>query len=165
MQVHYSITQMCDVAHTLGIDLYKSVMSHKLKDKTLPNEFYRNRFQGDNKQSFEELISMGYADQDMWQDLHFYYITKEGIKQFRKQFYDMVNYKPAKQRDLNYLKHRINFYCDFYHYKFGEDNSNHIISTYLNYWIKKYKVSHTTEDTIKTFHTELKRYYKKGLLN
>lgn len=77
----------------------------------------------------------------------------------------MVNYKPTKLRDLSYLKHKINFYCDYYNYHFCDDNSQHIIDAYLNYWIKKYYVSHTTEDTIKMFKNELNSYYKKGLLN
>lgn len=71
----------------------------------------------------------------MWQDLPFYFVNEIGEKQFRKQFSELANYKPVKLRDLSYLKHRINFYCDFYNYHFCDNNSKHIIDAYLNYWI------------------------------
>lgn len=157
--------QMILFSHTFGIDLFKSVMSHKLKDKILPNEFYRNRYQAKYDEEFEKLISIGFAEKTKWQDLPFYYVNESGEKQFRKQFSELVIYKPTKLRDLAYLKHRINFYCDFYNYHFCDDNSKHIINAYLNYWIKKQYVSHTTEDTIKMFKNELNSYYKRGLLN
>lgn len=159
-----TLKQMFQVAHAFGIDLYKAAMSHKLKDKTLPKEFYRNRFQKENDDVFEELVSVGYAKKSKWQDLPFYHVTAEGEVQFRKQFAEIVNYKPKKQRDLEYLKHRINFYCYYRLYHFCDDNSKHIINAYLNYWVKKYRVSHTTEDTILKFKSELASYCKRGLL-
>lgn len=110
------------------------------------------------------MVSIGYAEKTKWQDLPFYQVTNEGEKQFRKQFIEIANYKPKKERNLAYLKHRINFYCSYRYYHFCDDNSEHIISAYLNYWVKKYKVSHTTEDTILRFKNELASYYKRGLL-
>lgn len=160
-----TLKQMFQIAHAFGIDLFKSAISHKLKDKTLPVEFYRNRFQVEHDVVFEELINIKYAGKTKWQDLPYYYVTDEGEKQFRKQFVEIVNYKPKKERDLPYLKHRINFYCSYHNYRFCDDNSKHIINTYLNYWIKKYEVSHTTEDTILRFKNELSSYYKQGLLS
>lgn len=159
-----TIKQMTLIAQAFGINLFNAILSHKLKDKILPNEFYRNRFQEKYNEEFEKLISIGFANKTMWQDLPFYYVNEIGEKQFRKQFSELVNYKPTKLRDLNYLKCRINFYCEFYNYHFCDDNSEHIIDAYLNYWVKKHRVSHTTEDTIKMFKNELKSYYKKGLL-
>lgn len=161
---NYTLDQICDVAHSLGIDLYKAAMSHQRKDKILPDEFYRNRFQADHNQNLEDLIEIGYVIKSKWQELNYYCITKEGIKQFRKQFQEIVNYVPIPERDLNYLKHRLNFYCDYHYYKFGEDNADTIISNYLNYYIKKHHVSHTTEDVIKTFKKELKDALKKGFI-
>ena len=113
---------------------------------------------------FDELVCLGYAKKSKWQDLPFYYVTDDGEKQFRKQFFEITNYKPKKERNLAYLKHRINFYCSYRYYRFCDDNSEHIISAYLNDWVKKYKVSHTTEDTIMTFKNELASYYKRSLL-
>jgi hypothetical protein len=159
-----TIKQMFQIAHAFGIDLFRAAISHKLKDKTLPNEFYRNRYQKEHDEVFEELVSIGYAEKTKWQDLPFYHVTDDGEKQFRRQFFEIVNYKPKKERDLAYLKHRINFYCSYSNYRFCDDNSEHIISAYLNYWVKKYKVSHTTEDTIIRFKNELASYYKQGLL-
>lgn len=157
--------QMFQIAHAFGIDLFKSVMSHKLKDKILPKEFYRNRFQKEYDEIFEELITLGYAEKTKWQDLPFYIVTDEGEKQFRKQFNEIVNYKPKEFRDLEYLKRRINFYCSFYNYHFCDDNSKHIIDYYLNYWIDGKYVSHTTKDVILKFKSELNSYYKRGIIN
>lgn len=122
-----TLKQMSLIAHAFGIDLFYSIMSHKLKDKILPNEFYRNRYQAKYDEEFEKLISIGFADKTMWQDLPFYFVNEIGEKQFRKQFSELANYKPVKLRDLSYLKHRINFYCDFYNYHFCDNNSKHII--------------------------------------
>lgn len=158
------LPQMIQIAHAFGIDLFKSAMSHKLKDKTLPKEFYRNRYQKDIDTVFDTLVVLGYAKKAQWQDLYFYSVTDAGEEQFRKQFTEMVNYKPKKLRELAYLKHRINFYCSYRYYHFCEDNSKHVISAYLNYWIKKQRVSHTTEDTIMRFRNELASYYKQGIL-
>lgn len=162
--IELNLKQISKIAHAFGVDLFKAAISHKLKDKTLPVDFYRNRFQTEHDDVFEELIAIGYAEKSKWQDLPFYHVTSDGEKQFRKQFAEIVNYKPKKERDLVYLKHRINFYCSYYHYRFCDDNSEHIISAYLNYWIKKYHVSHTTEDTIVMFKNELASYYKRNLL-
>lgn len=161
---NYTLEQIFDVAHSLGIDMYKAAMSHQRKDKILPDQFYRNRFQADHNQNLEDLIEDGYVTKQKWQDLGYYSITEKGIRQFRKQFEEIVNYVPIPQRDLNYLKHRLNFYCDYNYYRFGEDNAQVIIDNYLNYYIKKYRVSHTTEDVIKTFKKELKDALKKGFI-
>jgi hypothetical protein len=159
-----TLKQMFQIAHAFGIDLFKAAISHKLKDKTLPVLFYRNRFQKEYDEVFEELVTIGYAEKKKWQDVPFYHVTDEGEKQFRKQFIEIVNYKPEKERDLAYLKHRINFYCSYRYYYFCDDNSEHIISAFVNYYVKRYKVSHTTEDTIIRFKNELLSYYNRGLL-
>lgn len=159
-----TLKQMSQIAHAFGVDLFRAAMSHKLKDKTLPKEFYRNRYQKEHDEVFEELVTIGYAQKAKWQELSFYHVSNDGEIQFRKQFAEIVNYKPEKQRDLVYLKHRINFYCSWCCYRFCDDNSSHVISAYLHYWLKKYRVSHTTEDTITKFKTELKFHYKNGTL-
>lgn len=156
---------MDQIAHALGIDLYNAMLSHKLKDKTLPKEYYRNRFQKDYDNTFEELIKLGYAEKAKWQDLQYYYVTEIGKIAFNNQFMCMVNYKPKILRDLDYLKHRINFYCDWCNYRFCDDNSKHIITEYLHKWNNGYYVSHTTKDVILKFKNELNWFRKKGLLN
>lgn len=159
-----SLKQMNQIAHALGIDLFKAVMSNKLKDKKLPVEFYRNRYQHENDSIFEELILLGLADKAKWQDLTFYSVNKAGEEKFREQYANLVEYKPLKDRDLSYLRNKINFYCDFYGYRFGSDNFEHVISAYNNYWLKKYKVSHTTEDTILRFKSDLSYYHRKNII-
>lgn len=161
----FNVIQMCQIAHALGIDLYKANKSHKKKDKTLPSVFYRNRFQIKHDDSFEEIVSMNYAVKTEWQDLPFYFVNVDGVLQFRKQFAEMFEYKPLLKRDLEYLKKRINIYCDLYNYKFGGDNATHVFSAYVNYYINSYKVSCTTQDVITEFKKELNSYYKKGLLS
>lgn len=155
---------MLRIANTLGIDLLQAVLSDKLKDKQLPIEFYRNRYQKENDDILNELVLCGIAVKDKWQDLMFYSITDDGIKQFRKQYEILVNYKPKKEQDLSYLKNKINFYCDFYNYRFCVDNSEHIIEYYKKYFIYGDYISHTTEDCIMQFKKELRSYYKRGLI-
>ena len=159
-----NLKEMLQISHAFGIDLFRSMLSDKLKDKKLPDIFYRNRYQKEHDDIFEELILKGFAEKTKWQDLPYYYVNVSGEEQYRKQYNDMVKYKPSKERDLEYLKNKINFYCDYYNYRFCSDNSEHIISAYINYWIKKYRVSHTTEDTILKFKNELEKYYKMGIL-
>jgi hypothetical protein len=160
----FTFKQMLQISHAFGIDLFKAVMSDKLKDKKLPDIFYRNRYQTENDNIFEELVLNGFAEKAKFQDLPYYFVNESGENKYREQYNEFVKYKSLKDRDLEYLKNKINFYCSFYNYRFGDDNSKHIISAYLNYWIKKHYVSHTTEDTILHFKNELKSYYKRGLL-
>lgn len=159
-----TLKQLLQISHTLGINLFRAVMSHKLKDKKLPKEFYRNRFQAKHDDVFEELVSLGFAKKSKWQDLDFYYVTEKGVEVYMEEYNKIVEYKKPDDRDLPYLKKRINFYCSYYNYRFCDDNSEHVISTYLNYWIKSYRVSHTTEDTIQNFKTDLKQYHRKKLI-
>lgn len=160
-----SLKQMLLVSHSIGVELFEAVMSDKLKDKTLPVEFYRNYFN----------VAKGSADHDSIIQLvelgimsvitdNYYRVTENGIKQFKKQFSELAIYMPKNKLDINYLKNKINFYCSFYNYKFGEDNSEHVISSYLNYYLKKYRMSHTTTDCVNRFKNELKRYNASGFL-
>lgn len=158
--------QMLYVAHSLGIDLFKAVISLKKKDKVLPKEFYRNYFNttknGGNYADIMILVNLGVMKERI---KNYYYITEEGINQFKSQYNDLVIYKPKKELDVEYLKHRINFYCMFYHYKYGGDNSEHVISYYINYYLKGHYISHTTKDVINQFKTDLKLYYKHNLIH
>jgi hypothetical protein len=155
-----SFSDMQLVSHSLGIDLFKSVMSFKLKDKKLPKTFYRNYYNASKRQAeiagIYDLIKLGYMARG---NPEYYYVTEKGIEQFRLQFSEMAIYKKKQEVDIDNLKHRINFYCSFYNYKFCDDNSRHVIDAYQNYWVKKFRVSHTTEDVIKRFRLELKRFF------
>lgn len=154
----YNKEELKKIAHSLGIRLFESVMSHNKKDKQLPNEFYRNYYQSETDNTFEKLIEKGFAVKDKRLNLNYYFITDLGIEKFRTEFAELVNYKPKKERDLNYLKNRINFYCDFYNYRFCEDNSEHVISAYVNYFLKGFYMSHTTTDCVNRFKRELRSF-------
>lgn len=154
----YNKEELKKIAHSLGIRLFESVMSHNKKDKQLPNEFYRNYYQSEMDNTFEKLIENGFAVKDKRLNLNYYFITDLGIEKFRTEFAELFNYKPKKERDLNYLKNRINFYCDFYNYRFCEDNSEHVISAYINYFLKGFYMSHTTTDCVTRFKRELRSF-------
>lgn len=157
-----SLNEMLEMSHTLGVDLFNAVVSNNRKDKILPKEFYRNRFQADNNEQLNKLCTIGCAEKSQYLGLSFYHITEKGINEYKKRYNELVEIR--KDKNIDYLKNRINFYCDFYNYKFGGNNADHIISAYTEYVIKSYRVSHTTEDVINRFKTELKSYYKEGLL-
>lgn len=154
----YNKEEIRKVAHSLGIKLFESIMSHKKKDKQLPIDFYRNYYQSEKDDTFEKLIEKGLAVKDKQMGLNYYFITHLGVQKFRTEFAELVNYRPKKERDLQYLKDRINFYCDFYCYKFGGDNSEHVISAYVNYFLKGYYMSHTTTDCVNRFKNELRTF-------
>lgn len=158
-----TLKQMLLISHSLGVDLFNAVISLKKKDKILMKEFYRNYF-NISKDSYEykeimELVDLGYMVEF---EKNYFRVTEDGINQFKKQYDELAIYKPKAEQDIPYLRHRINFYCEFYHYNFGDSgkyNFEHIHSSYINYWLKKYKVSHTTEDVILRFKNELKKFY------
>lgn len=157
-----SFSDMKLVSHSLGIDLFKSVMSFKLKDKKLPRTFYRNYYNASKRQAemvgIYDLIKLGYM---ACGNPEYYYVTEKGIEQFRLQFSEMAIYKKKQDIDIDNLKHRINFYCSFYNYKFCDDNSDHVIEYAPKYLINKEYVSHTTKDVIDRFKSELKALLKK----
>jgi len=160
--VKFSMKDMLEMSHTLGIDLFNAVVSNKRKDKILPKEFYRNRFQSDKNDILDNLCKYGCVAKTEHLGLNFYHITERGIDEYKKKYNNLVEIR--KDKNIDYLKKRINFYCEFYNYYFCNDNSKHIIEAFKDYYVNKYRVSHTTEDVINKFKTELKAYYKEGLL-
>lgn len=159
-EIPFTIEEMKKISHSLGIKLFESVMSHQLKDKILPNGLYRNFFQVPNCDVFEKLVIDGYASKKEVFEQNVYYITPKGQEKFRQEFDLLVNYQPKPKRNLTYLKHRIEFYCNFYNYKFGNDNAGHVMSAYLNYYLKGFRMSHTTTDCVERFVKELKPHFK-----
>lgn len=154
------------ISHALGVDLLKAVMSLKLRDKKYPISFYRNYYNASPRQveivGIDKLIEKGFLEQNRLNNkpVEYYHVTEKGIEEFRKEFHKYVIYKSKADQDINYLKHRINFYCTFYNYRFCDDNSEHIIDYYKKYWLNKQNVSHTTEDVIRRFEPELKKFFK-----
>lgn len=153
---NYTRAELKLVSHSLGIDLYKMVMSHKKSDKELPEDFYRNHYQTNKNDLFENLIKKGLVVKRNVMGDNVYHITLKGVEKYREEVSQEMNYQPKGSRGLDYLKQRINWYCDWYGYKFGEDNADHIISAYVNYYLEGYRMSHTTTDCVKTFKKELK---------
>ncbi|MFV5702217.1 hypothetical protein ACM55F_10125 [Flavobacterium sp. XS2P12] len=159
-EILFTVEEMKKISHSLGIQLFESVMSHQLKDKILPKEFYRNFFQVPNCEVFEKLVIDGYASKREVFEQKVYHITPKGQEKFRQEFDLLVNYQPTPKRGLIYLKHRIEFYCNFYNYKFGNDNAGHVISAYQNYYLSGFRMSHTTTDCVDRFLKELKAQFK-----
>jgi hypothetical protein len=151
----YNIEELKKISDSLGIKFFESVMSHKKRDKQLPYEFYRNHYSVENCEVLEKLIKNGFALKRQVLHQNYYSITALGIQKYRAEFAELVNYKPIKERDLDYLKSRINFYCDFYNYRFCRDNSDHVISAYVKYHLNGYYMSHTTTDCVLRFEREL----------
>lgn len=161
----YTTEELSNIAHSLGVKLFESAMSHYQKDKRLPDAFYRNFFAQRQKHPvFENLIEKGFATKRQVFDDVYYHINNAGIDKFRSEFTEIVNYQPVEKRSLEYLKHRINFYSKWYHYNFGDDNASHVISAYLNYFLKGFYMSHTTTICVKRFEKELKAAHKKGII-
>ena len=160
-----TLKQLLLISHSIGIDMFNAVMSDKLKDKTLPVEFYRNYFNTSKNSSdyveISKLVDLGIMRS---RNPDYYHVTESGLEKFKNQFSEIAIYMPKNKMDINYLKNKINFYCSFYNYKFGDDNSEHVISSYLNYYLKKFRMSHTTTDCVNRFKNELKRYNDSGFL-
>lgn len=135
------------------------------KKSILPKEFYRNYYQTDSDTTLDGLVEKGYAIKENRMGLQYYFITSECIKVFRKEFAELVNYKPAKERDENYLRKRIGIYCALQYYNFGGSNIDHIMEEYEHKYSQGIYVSHTTKDVIERFKPELKNHFKKPKLN
>lgn len=160
-----SFSELKIISHSLGIDLFNAVMSLKLKDKKLPTSFYRNYYNASERQvtisGIDNLVKRGFMET---RQKDYYHVTEKGIEQFKKQFLELAIYKPKKELNIGYLRHRINFYCTFYNYSFCENNSDHVIEYAHKYFIGREYVSHTTKDVILRFKTELKKLSKTGEL-
>jgi len=160
--IPYTLTkiQMDRIAHSLGIPFYNAMMSHRKKDKTLPKEFYRNYYQTENDSALNDLVEKGLAVKQEQRGLNYYFISDEGIELFRKEFSELIIYVPKKERDLDYLKRRINLYCNYHGYNFGDNNFQHIWDEFKDKFSKGIYVSHTTKDVCNIFKAELKRQFK-----
>lgn len=157
----FSFDELKIVSHSLGIDLFKAVISLKLKDKKLPLSFYRNYYNCSDRQAaiigINTMVENGYMET---RQKDYYHVSEKGIELFKKQFSELAIYKPKNEMNIDYLKNRINFYCTFYNYRFCDNNSEHVIEYAYKYFIGREYVSHTTKDVILRFKTELKKLSK-----
>jgi hypothetical protein len=157
MPPSFSKLELQRISHSLGINLFEAFMSHSKKAKTLPKEFYRNRYQTESDEVLDGLVENGFAVKRQHLNLIFYHITEKGIELYREDFKGIVNYKPKSERGLSYLRQRINLYCNFYNYTLRAD---YVIDEYSNKFSKGIYVSHTTKDVIVSFKSELKAHFK-----
>lgn len=156
----FSISEIKLIAHSLGIDVLAAAMSHKRIDKSLSNTFYRNYYQSNDEELFRSLVHAEYAYKISRNNLWYYHITESGIAKFKQEFKELVNYQKYPNRDIHYLRNRINFYCDWCNYNFGNDNAGHVISVYFGDYSLGHNISHTTRDCIRRFLNELKALKK-----
>lgn len=129
-EILFTSSELISISHSLGINIYHAIISHKLRDKTLPKEFYRNRFQVSKCETFDGLILKGLAGRQTIDGLNYYFVTNKGKEKFREEFKNLIVYVKPMNRTLEYLKDRINNYCFIYNYNYGEDNSAHIIGAF-----------------------------------
>ena len=162
-----SVKQLDEMAHALGISLYDALIRPKMTMRKLSKEFYRNYFQIDDSEDWNELCKNGFAGRikNNRNGSDYYYVLEFGTQYFQDFFNKHIAYKMYKDRDLEYLKFRINFYCEWhkyhFHSKFIQDNAQHIIFAYLTNWAFSGKQE---LDVIKTFDKDLRAYKKRGLL-
>lgn len=155
-----SKVQIDRIAHSLGINFYNAMMSHRKKDKTLPKEFYRNYYQSEYDNALNELVEKGLAIKEKRLGLNYYFITSAGIQLFRKEFAELIYYTPKKDRGFEYLKRRIRLYCSYQNYNFGANNFQHVWDEFKDKFSQGIYVSHTTKDVCQKFKAELKQQLK-----
>lgn len=78
------------VGHSLGINVYHCLRSKRRSDRKLPQEFYRNYFQGgEGSDSYEELLkleSSGIMVRREHIDNDYFHVTDKGKEIFRIEF-------------------------------------------------------------------------------
>lgn len=148
--------------HSIGVDLYKGVMSTLKRDKIWSSRvLYRNYFNAStnstNMTYINDLISLGYMEVIKPK---YFSVTEQGVELLEKKWKELVIIKPKSEQGEDYLRQRINFYCMFYNYKFCEDNALHILESFHRYFLHREYVSHTTRSVINAFKNELRRNLK-----
>jgi len=90
-----------------------------------------------------------------------YYVTLEGVNQFRRQFSKLAIYKKPNERDKNYLRHQINFYCQFRDYQLGDDPATWVFEDFEKYFWGGFYMSETMKDITNRFKPQLKKIFPK----
>lgn len=156
--------EMLLMAHTLGVNLLYSIKySDKKKDRVLPVTFVRN-FYGKRESDYllDSMVESELLTKKFQLGTFSFFCTPKAIIEFREAFKILCPYVPAKDRNLEYLKSKINAYCYLYNYAYSKDkskNADTIIKYYTEYFIQGEKLSHTVSDVISSFHEELKVFY------
>lgn len=165
MDMGYSPTEFHLISHALGINFYHSLMSENKKDKELPKEFYRNYYQSISHPDWERLVEKKFAVKEERMNQLYYFVTDLGMRKFRREFKTLItdNYVPVKERNLEYLKDRIDLYIKYH--AFYTFDHKHVITEYLEKASKGVYISHTTADCIQVFKRELKKYLLPQLLS
>lgn len=97
------------IGHTLGINCYHARLSKRMKDKYLPDEFYRNYYNyGLLSVEFQKMVDLGYIELYQRYDMNYFYITESGIKEFRGKFFNDVtsvfkHISKSKQKYQEYI--------------------------------------------------------------
>ena len=94
------------VAHSLGINYYNAKLSECKKDKELPIEFYRNRYNyGEFTNDMQELETAGIIQKYDKLGCTMFFVTELGITKFRDIFKAEVTdkYVPLSKSKQKYF--------------------------------------------------------------
>ena len=153
-----SVPEIKIISHSLGVSLYHNILSKKKKERVLPVEFYRNYYSHKGKDLLWSMENKGLLTKREVFGGNVFHATDKAIEIFKKDYLILVPYLPIKSQGIDYLKKKINSYCWINQYNFCEDNSNHVIQYYKEYFKEGHYVSSTTNDCILTFQKELKKW-------
>jgi hypothetical protein len=160
------------VGHTLGINTYNAELSNRKKDKSLPDEFYRNYYCccSEKDSDWEKLVVDGFAH--TWNQFSniYYGVTEKGIQIFREQFKKFVTDKfvPPSKAKQNYQEYwdseYSNSFSDFLGIQLPEEQSRKValFSSDYEYRYKSRKYSNVLGDWHK-YKKYAKISYKKTL--
>ena len=93
----------------------------------------------------------------------YYHATSLGIKAFEAMFQAVVIYQKPADRDVAYLRHQIDFYCQFHEYNLGDDPAGYVFEDFQKYYWSKSVMSHTMADIVNEFKSDLKRLFPRRI--
>jgi len=143
------------LAEVLGVELLTAIMDDPKTARELPDSFPNNATYVSPKWATNTGIL-----QKKKGSLLLFEVPFDVTLIFREKWVELAPITALKDRNSKYLEHKINAYCDYYHYCFCDNNFEHIKSAFTEYYLKKERLSHTTYDVINTFRFELKRAHK-----
>jgi len=156
---NYTIPELKLISHSLGHDLFGSIMSTKLKDKEIPTDFYRNYYQISEHETLDELVEKELAMKRIVFGDGVYHISDKGIDKYIAEVKEMLIFERPSNRTREYVTNRIDFYCEWMGYKFGKDIAQHVFDEYDNFK-KGHYLSHTTTDVVHRFKSEIRTLLK-----
>lgn len=156
----YTVTEMKRISHALGVDLEKIMFSNLKQDKIKPDDFYRNYYQTNGCEIFDGLVEKGLALYRTVFGSGVYHLTDKGIEKYLSEWGDWVFWEPKAKRNRAYISKRIELYCKWYEYRFGDDNAAFVFKAYESRYSKKEYVSHTARDITHFFRVEIRTLLK-----